>query len=103
MGTVSSGVGDGAGALDGVIFGAGVGVFAKTGVPAGTTVTEYVGGLAPTPEARTDELELQQAFYGDEWRVCGCVEAIDASTRGEPRLSVEFGTLRPTASGTRSG
>ena len=35
LGTVSSGVGDGAGALDGVIFGAGVGVFVGVGVGAG--------------------------------------------------------------------
>jgi len=48
--------------------GAGLGVFAARRIPAGTTVTEYVGCLAPTPDARTDELELQQAFYGDEWR-----------------------------------
>ena len=48
--------------------GAGLGVFAKDRIAAGTTITEYVGCLAPAPATRCDELELQQRFYGEDWR-----------------------------------
>ena len=48
--------------------GAGVGVFAKERIAAGTTVTEWVGCLAPTPDSRCEEMELQQDFYGPDWR-----------------------------------
>mmetsp|Transcript_771 Transcript_771/g.2317 ORF Transcript_771/g.2317 Transcript_771/m.2317 type:complete len:392 (+) Transcript_771:123-1298(+) len=48
--------------------GAGLGVYARDRIAAGTTITEYVGLVAPTPEARSEELELQQAFYGPDWR-----------------------------------
>ena len=48
--------------------GAGLGVFAKERIAAGTTITEYVGCLAPAATTRCDELELQQEFYGADWR-----------------------------------
>ena len=48
--------------------GAGLGVFAKERIAAGTTITEYVGCLAPAATTRCDELELQQEFYGEDWR-----------------------------------
>ena len=48
--------------------GAGHGVFAARRVAAGETLTEWVGCIAPTPETRFGELELQQEFYGEGWR-----------------------------------
>ena len=48
--------------------GAGTGVFAAERLEAGQTITEFVGCLAPTPATRCDEMELQQSFYGSDWR-----------------------------------
>jgi len=48
--------------------GAGTGVFAAERLEAGATITEFVGCLAPTPGTRCDEMELQQAFYGNDGR-----------------------------------
>lgn len=48
--------------------GRGLGVFARRPIPAATTITEWVGCLALTPETVCDELELQQEYYGPMWR-----------------------------------
>lgn len=47
---------------------AGLGVFAKRAIPAGATITEWVGCLTPNPETLCDEFELQQEYYGSNWR-----------------------------------
>ena len=49
--------------------GRGRGVFAVDDIAAGTTITEYVGMLAATPETRTDDLALYQNYYGKDWRL----------------------------------
>ena len=50
--------------------GAGQGVFAAVDIAAGTTMTEYVGFLAETPETRSEDLALYQSFYGKkDWRL----------------------------------
>ena len=49
--------------------GRGRGVFAVNDIAAGTTITEYVGMLAATPETRTDDLALYQNYYGKDWRL----------------------------------
>jgi len=46
----------------------GLGVFAARDVEEGETLTEWVGMLAPTPETLCDELEMQQNYYGPNWR-----------------------------------
>jgi len=48
--------------------GRGRGVFATADIAAGATITEYVGLLAATPESHSDDLELYQSYYGNEWR-----------------------------------